>query len=56
VPFGITTRCSETTEDFLKSKFISVDVFAASPVEENKGTQMIRRVGEVATEFGNRGG
>ena len=34
------------TEDFLKSGFISVDIFAASPVDEsNRETQMVRRSG-----------
>ncbi len=36
-----------TTEKFLKSGFISVDIFAMSPVEEDKRqTAMIRRAGE----------
>src|SRR6516165_24568 len=34
-------------EQFLKSGFISVDIFAVSPVEERKGeTPMLRRLGE----------
>ncbi|HWM90916.1 MAG TPA: tetratricopeptide repeat protein [Thermoanaerobaculia bacterium] len=33
----------EVTEKFLKSGFITVDIFAASPVEETGETQMIRR-------------
>ena len=34
-------------EDFLKSGFITVDIFAASPVEENPGgTRMVRRAGQ----------
>jgi tetratricopeptide (TPR) repeat protein len=37
----------QTTEQFLKSGFISVDIFAVSPIEERKGeTPMIRRLGE----------
>jgi tetratricopeptide (TPR) repeat protein len=31
------------TEDFLKSGFISVDIFAVSPAGDRKGTQMMRR-------------
>jgi tetratricopeptide (TPR) repeat protein len=35
------------TEQFLKSGFISVDIFAVSPVEEAKGSApMVRRLGE----------
>jgi tetratricopeptide (TPR) repeat protein/nitrate/TMAO reductase-like tetraheme cytochrome c subunit len=35
------------TEDFLKSGFLTVDIFAASPIEETKGAlQMHRRAGE----------
>lgn len=35
------------TEKFLKSGFISVDIFSVSPVDErNEGTKMVRRVGE----------
>jgi Tfp pilus assembly protein PilF len=35
------------TEQFLKSGFISVDIFALSPVEEARGeTAMVRRLGE----------
>jgi tetratricopeptide (TPR) repeat protein len=35
------------TEQFLKSGFISVDIFAISPIDEKKeGTPMVRRVGE----------
>ncbi len=35
------------TRDFLQSKFITVDLFAASPVEENAGqVQMLRRASE----------
>ncbi|MBI4479540.1 MAG: tetratricopeptide repeat protein [Acidobacteria bacterium] len=37
----------KVVEDFLKSGFITVDIFAASPVEEHAGaTQMIRRSGD----------
>jgi Flp pilus assembly protein TadD len=37
----------EVTEKFLKSGFISVDIFAVSPAEEGKGeTPMVRRAGE----------
>ena len=36
-----------TEEEFLKSGFISVDIFGASPVEGSKNqTQMIRRIGD----------
>jgi Flp pilus assembly protein TadD len=36
-----------TTEDFLKSGFITVDIFGVSPVEEGKDqTQMVRRIGD----------
>ncbi len=36
-----------TTEEFLQSGFITVDVFGISPVEDAKNqTQMVRRVGE----------
>jgi Tfp pilus assembly protein PilF len=36
-----------TTEEFLKSGFITVDIFGVSPIEEQKGqTQMLRRLGE----------
>jgi tetratricopeptide (TPR) repeat protein len=36
-----------TTEQFLKSGFISVDVFSVSPIEEAKNQpQMLRRIGE----------
>ncbi len=35
------------TEKFLKSGFISVDIFAVSPIDEkNEGTRMVRRVGD----------
>jgi tetratricopeptide (TPR) repeat protein len=38
----------DQTERFLKSGFITVDIFAASPVEESAGqTQMVRRSGGV---------
>jgi tetratricopeptide (TPR) repeat protein len=44
------------TENFLKSGFISVDIFSVSPVEERKGEPaMIRRTGEsppIMTGFG----
>jgi Flp pilus assembly protein TadD len=33
----------KATEEFLKSGFISVDIFAASPAEEAPGLQMVRR-------------
>jgi tetratricopeptide (TPR) repeat protein len=37
----------QITENFLKSGFITVDIFAASPVERQKAdTEMIRRAGE----------
>ncbi|HYK91456.1 MAG TPA: tetratricopeptide repeat protein [Acidobacteriota bacterium] len=37
----------DTIEQFLKSGFISVDVFAMSPVDEQRGqTQMVRRASE----------
>ncbi|HET7510478.1 MAG TPA: multiheme c-type cytochrome, partial [Solirubrobacterales bacterium] len=37
----------EVTEKFLKSGFISVDIFAASPVDEkSEGTRMARRAGD----------
>ena len=37
----------KTVEDFLKSGFISVDIFGVSPIEEGKNqTAMIRRLGE----------
>jgi tetratricopeptide (TPR) repeat protein len=37
----------DLTQKFLKSGFISVDIFAVSPVEESKGqTRMLRRAGE----------
>ncbi|HEV2853745.1 MAG TPA: tetratricopeptide repeat protein [Thermoanaerobaculia bacterium] len=37
----------DATEKFLKSGFITVDIFAVSPVEEGKGeTAMVRRAGE----------
>src|SRR5437868_1698293 len=35
----------KVTEGFLKSGFITVDIFAVSPVE-NKGTEMVRRTGD----------
>ena len=35
------------TEKFLKSGFITVDIFSVSPVDEkNEGTRMVRRVGD----------
>jgi tetratricopeptide (TPR) repeat protein len=35
------------TEKFLKSGFISVDIFAVSPIDEkHEGTRMVRRVGD----------
>ncbi len=35
------------TEQFLKSGFISVDIFAVSPIDEQReGTRMVRRVGD----------
>ena len=36
----------KTTEQFLKSGFITVDIFAVSPAD-NKGTEMLRRTGDV---------
>ncbi|MEQ1945935.1 MAG: tetratricopeptide repeat protein [Bryobacteraceae bacterium] len=37
----------KTVEDFLKSGFISVDIFGVSPIEEGKNqTAMVRRMGE----------
>lgn len=36
----------KTVESFLKSGFITVDIFAASPVEEGGGLPMMRRAGE----------
>ncbi len=37
----------QTTEKFLQSGFITVDIFAVSPIEEAKGaTPMVRRLGE----------
>jgi hypothetical protein len=37
----------DVTEQFLKSGFITVDIFAVSPIEEAKGaTPMVRRLGE----------
>ena len=37
----------KATEDFLKSGFITVDIFAASPEQpQNSGTPMVRRAGE----------
>jgi Tfp pilus assembly protein PilF len=37
----------DATEQFLKSGFISVDIFAASPIEEARNaTAMVRRLGE----------
>jgi Flp pilus assembly protein TadD len=37
----------KTVEDFLKSGIVSVDIFAMSPVESNKGqAEMVRRSGE----------
>jgi len=40
------TQLAET-EKFLKSGFISVDIFAVSPIDEtSEGTKMVRRVGD----------
>ncbi len=39
------TKQMEITQEFLKSGFIKVDIFAASPVED-EGLQMVRRSGE----------
>lgn len=39
----------KATEEFLKSGFISVDIFAASPAEEAPGIQMLRRASENQT-------
>jgi tetratricopeptide (TPR) repeat protein len=37
----------DATEKFLKSGFISVDIFGVSPIEDSPGeTQMVRRLGE----------
>ncbi len=36
----------QAEEQFLKSGFISVDIFSASPVESSKQTEMVRRSGE----------
>ncbi|MBZ5592924.1 MAG: tetratricopeptide repeat protein [Acidobacteriia bacterium] len=36
----------KATEQFLKSGFITVDIFAVSPVE-SKGTEMLRRTGDI---------
>jgi tetratricopeptide (TPR) repeat protein len=48
VPFvnGDTKQLKEV-EDFLKSGFISVDIFSVSPIDEKaEGTRMIRRAGD----------
>ena len=48
VPFvNHDTKQLAETEKFLKSGFISVDIFAVSPVDEkSEGTKMVRRVGD----------
>jgi tetratricopeptide (TPR) repeat protein len=48
VPFVNHDRTQlKATEDFLTSGFISVDIFAVSPVDEKtEGTRMIRRAGD----------
>ena len=48
VPFvNHDTKQLEETEKFLKSGFISVDIFAVSPVDPaREGTPMVRRVGD----------
>lgn len=40
----------KAVEGFLKSGFITVDIFAASPAEEGGGLQMVRRSGDRAQE------
>jgi tetratricopeptide (TPR) repeat protein len=40
----------KAVEGFLKSGFISVDIFSASPAEEAPGVQMVRRSGEGAQQ------
>ncbi|MBL8215289.1 MAG: tetratricopeptide repeat protein, partial [Bryobacterales bacterium] len=40
----------DTTIAFLKSGFIGVDIFAASPVEDAAGVKMVRRAGEQAQQ------
>ena len=48
VPFvNHDTAQLKAVQDFLQSGFISVDIFAISPIDENsEGTRMIRRAGE----------
>jgi tetratricopeptide (TPR) repeat protein len=48
VPFvNRDTTQLKAVEDFLKSGFISVDIFSVSPIDEKaEGTRMVRRVGE----------
>lgn len=52
VPFANEdTKQLELTEKFLKSGFITVDIFAVSPVDRQKSdTEMIRRAGAAAPE------
>jgi tetratricopeptide (TPR) repeat protein len=40
----------EVTEKFLKSGFITVDIFSVSPVEQTGETQMVRRAGSTGAD------
>jgi len=52
VPFvNNDTRQMQEVEDFLKSGFISVDIFSVAPIDEkNEGTRMVRRAGGEAPQ------
>ena len=57
VPFvNHDTRQLKEVEDFLKSGFISVDIFSVAPIDEKtEGTRMIRRAGEAPQALSSSG-
>ena len=46
----------EATEKFLKSGFITVDIFAVTPVDAGEGQPMVRREGRCPDQFHVCGG
>src|SRR5262245_48708644 len=57
VPFvNNDTKQMKEVEDFLKSGFISVDIFSVSPIDEkSEGTRMVRRAGDAPQALSSSG-
>jgi tetratricopeptide (TPR) repeat protein len=57
VPFvNDDTKQMKEVEDFLKSGFISVDIFSVAPIDEkSEGTRMIRRAGDAPQALSSSG-